>query len=258
MSVARMQEIVKRMRALGVIVHEEPGCWSRGNGQSPAYEGILNHHTATGYANTDLGILIHGRPDLDGPLCNFTTWANGDLGVIAAFPANHAGASGGYNTAPLPATGLFNCHVIGNEIAYPGSQPMTPQQRRTSLLLSKVVVDVCGGGNINRVKGHCETSITGKWDPGYAPGKTIDMNQFRADAARAQGDDDMPYLDWDDKNRNAMVNNVADEMMKRLKPTLDMLAAQLVPDPAWKWKSTVTNAVNTINSTLQDKTVGTK
>lgn len=243
MSVARIQEIVARMRALGVVVHEEPGCWSRGNGQLPAYGGIVNHHTATGYVNTNLGILIHGRPDLDGPLCNFTTWANGDLGLIAAFPANHAGASGGYDTAPLPVTGLFNRCVIGNEIAYPGTSPMTREQRRTATTLSKVCVDVCGGGDLRRIKLHAGTSITGKWDAGDGPGHTIDINKFRADAAVSitQGDDDMAYKDWPMEDRNELVNNVATEVVNRLVTTP---GAPLHVDTKWTPHNPVGLAAN--------------
>lgn len=186
MSVARIAEIAKRFAAVsGRAVHYEPGWEWRGNGQTSAYEGIVNHHTATGYANQNLGVLINGRPDLDGPLCNFCTWPNGDIGVIAAHPANHAGASGGYNTAPLPNTGAFNKFVIGNEIIYPGNSPMTPEQYRSATILSRIAVDVVGWGDPARVKAHAETSVTGKWDPGYAPGKTIDMSAFRRDVRNA-------------------------------------------------------------------------
>lgn len=251
MSVARIREIVARMRALGFVVHEEPGCWTRGNGQSPDYRGIVNHHTATKLANANLGILIHGRPDLDGPLCNFTTWANGDVGLIAVFPANHAGASGGYDTAPLPVTGLFNKLVIGNEIAYTGEEPMTRPQYHTSTTLSKVVVDVCADGDIRCIKAHAGTSVTGKWDPGYARGKTIDMNQFRRDAAgsgQALGDDDVAYKDWPMDDRNTLVANVCDEMMKRLQPLFDGIVP---PKDGKPWRSAVWNAANSANAGIQ-------
>lgn len=185
MSVARAREVMARLRAAGITVHEQPGWETRGNGQTSAYEGIIIHHTATGEANQNLSVLINGRSDLSGPLCNTCGWADGSVGLIAAHPANHAGASGGYNTAPLPKTGLFNKLVWGHEIIYPGSSPMTPQQYRTAGILAKICTDVFGYSDINRAKGHAETSITGKWDPGYAPGKTLDLNKFRADARNA-------------------------------------------------------------------------
>lgn len=182
MSVARANEVMARLRAAGITVHEQAGWQTRGNGMSSAYEGFIWHHTATGFANANLGVLINGRSDLAGPLCNTCGWADGSVGMISANPANHAGASGGYNTAPLPKTGLFNKYVWGHEIIYPGDQPMTAPQYRTAGILAKICTDVFGYGDINRSKGHAETSVTGKWDPGYAPGKTLDLNKFRSDA----------------------------------------------------------------------------
>jgi len=185
MSVARTREIIARLKAAGITVHEQAGWETRGNGQSPAYEGFEWHHTATPFANQNLGILINGRSDLSGPLCNSCGWADGSVGIIAAFPANHAGASGGYNTSPLPKTGLFNKLVWGHEIIYPGTSPMTAAQYRTATILAKICTDIFGYSDINRAKGHAETSITGKWDPGYASGKTYDLNKMRADARGA-------------------------------------------------------------------------
>lgn len=182
MSVARANEVIARLRAAGITVHEQPGWQTRGNGMSSAYEGFSWHHTATAPSNANLGILINGRSDLSGPLCNTCGWADGSVGMIAANPANHAGASGGYNTAPLPRTSLFNKLMWGHEIIYPGDKPMSAAQYKTACILAKICTDVFGYGDINRAKGHAETSITGKWDPGYAPGRTLDLNKFRSDA----------------------------------------------------------------------------
>ncbi|WP_158892933.1 peptidoglycan recognition protein family protein [Amycolatopsis anabasis] len=199
MSVARAREVRDRLRALGFVVHEWPGWESRGNGQSSAYEGAIWHHTGSAYGSAYRG-LVDGRPDLSGPLCNFAGNADGSFTLIAAHPANHAGASGGRNTAPLPRTRTFNRCVMGLEIVYPGDKPMTDAQYRAMLAWGKVTTDVFGFSDINRVKGHAETSITGKWDPGFAPGKTIDLNKARADARAGKGGDDM----FEDGDRNAL------------------------------------------------------
>jgi hypothetical protein len=188
--VGAVQEIVNRLRARGIVVHEWAGWQSRGNGQSEAYVGGLVHHTATAYGMAP-AILVDGRSDLAGPLCNFAGNHDGTLTVIAAGPANHAGASGGRSMGPLPVTTSLNRRVVGLEIVYPGASPMTAAQYRTACVWARVVADVCGGGNIESVRAHAETSVTGKWDPGYAPGKTIDMARFRQDAAGAQGADDL-------------------------------------------------------------------
>lgn len=178
MSVARCREINARLRAAGVVVHEWAGWEYRGNGQSSAYEGALVHHTATPFGFAPR-ILVDGRSDLSGPLCNYAGNVDGSVTVIAAHPANHAGASGGRSMGPLPVTSLFNRRVLGLEIVYPGNVPMKDAQYRTALLWSRIATDVVGFGNIDRARAHAETSITGKWDPGFASGLTINMLAFR-------------------------------------------------------------------------------
>jgi hypothetical protein len=208
MSVARCLEINARLRAAGITVREASGWQSRGNGQTSAYEGGLVHHTATGYGIAVPGtgpgnLLINGRPDLRGPLCNYAVNEDGSITVIAAHPANHAGASGGRSMGPLPTTSLFNRRVLGLEIVYPGTSPMRDAQYRSALVWARVVADVVGRGDIERVRAHAETSITGKWDPGEAPNKTIDMAAFRRAAKALSLEDDMQLtdrVDWDKIN----------------------------------------------------------
>lgn len=207
MSVARCLEINARLRAAGVTVREASGWQDRGNGQSSAYEGGLVHHTATGFGiampGTGQGnLLINGRPDLKGPLCNYAGNDDGSLTVIAAHPANHAGASGGRSMGPLPTTSLFNRRVLGLEIVYPGTTPMRAAQYQSALVWARVVADVVGDGDIERVRAHAETSITGKFDPGDAPGRTIDMAAFRRAASSILEDDMSVYdrVDWEKVN----------------------------------------------------------
>jgi hypothetical protein len=147
----------------------------------------LVHHTASAFAVARPGtgiydLLVRGRSDLPGPLCNWAGNSDGSVTYIAAHPANHAGASGGRSMGPLPVTSLFNRRVMGLEIVYPGTEPMRDAQYRTALIWSRIVTDVCGFGNIQRARAHAETSITGKFDPGDAPGRTINMAAFRTAA----------------------------------------------------------------------------
>ncbi|GAB3451494.1 hypothetical protein GCM10027436_49660 [Actinophytocola sediminis] len=184
------------MRSAGITVREASGWQSRGNGQTSAYEGGIVHHTATGFGialpGTGVGdLLIKGRSDLRGPLCNYAGNDDGSITVIAAHPANHAGASGGRSMGPLPTTTSFNRRVLGLEIVYPGTQPMRPAQYRAATVWANAVATVCGRGDIQRVRAHAETSVTGKWDPGEAPGRTINMTAFR-NAARNLEDDLTP------------------------------------------------------------------
>ncbi|RZQ60466.1 N-acetylmuramoyl-L-alanine amidase [Amycolatopsis suaedae] len=189
--------VVAELRRRGMTVHEWPGWQNRGNGDSADWCGGLVHHTGGSYSMA-YALLADGRGGRDplaGPLCNFAGNVDGTLTVIAAGVANHAGASGGKSMGPLPVTGRFNRRVMGLEICYPGDAPMRDAQYRAALVWARVVADVCGGGDIQRVRAHAETSVKGKWDPGYAEGKTIDMNKFRAEAAVAEGGDDMALDD---------------------------------------------------------------
>ncbi|MDQ3223153.1 MAG: N-acetylmuramoyl-L-alanine amidase [Gemmatimonadota bacterium] len=194
MSVAIGRAIRDGLRARGVTVHESPGpgvyvarpgSWEgRGNGQTSRYKGLVVHHTAGNFGR-DYSTLYNGRSDLPGPLCNTSGNEDGSVTMIAAHPANHAGASGGWDTAPLPRTSSFNAEVWGHEICYPGTVPMRDAQYRTATILGRVVCDVLGVPE-SHIKFHQGTSVTGKWDPGYANGKTYDIAAFRREAASVQ------------------------------------------------------------------------
>jgi hypothetical protein len=197
MSVARCLEINARLRAAGVVVHEMTGWQSRGNGMSSAYEGGLIHHTggALGMALPGTGpgdLLVRGRKGLSGPLCNYAGNEDGSVTLIPAHPANHAGTSGGRSMGPLPVTTLFNKRVLGLEIVYPGTSPMRDVQYHAAVTWARAVVGVCGRGDVQRIRAHAETSVTGKWDPGNAPGRPIDMTAFRNAVASGQENDLTP------------------------------------------------------------------
>lgn len=179
MSVSFTNAVVDGLRRHGVVVHFIDGWQWRGNGQSSAYVGMVWHHTATNYGFAP-SILWNGRSDLSGPLCNSAGNADGSVTIVAAHPANHAGASGGRAMGPLPTTRSFNKYVWGHEVVYPGTKPMTDAQYRTSLILAGVVSGVLGRPNPEWVRQHFETSVTGKWDPGYAPGRTYSARDMRA------------------------------------------------------------------------------
>lgn len=192
MSVTFAREYVRRMRAFGIRVDEHPGCYTRGNGQTSRYRGPLTHHTGAPF-DGGFDVLVNGRSDLRGPLCNVNTWADGHQTLIAAHPANHAGAAGGSWARPYPDTRLFNPMVWGNEIMYPGSRPMTAAQYLTALIGAGVAVMIAHGlrtlDELERylewARLHGETSVTGKWDAGYASGRMIDRHQFRRDIVPA-------------------------------------------------------------------------
>jgi hypothetical protein len=160
--------------------------------------GVLMHHTANraSYANPapGLNILNNGRPDLLGPLCHSSGDFDGTIRIHSACRANHGGnarASG-----PIPA-GSANTLYLGHEINYAGVTPMSPQQRHSAVLWGAAFCAVTGRGP-GVVRAHAETSVTGKWDPGFAMDRTINMNEFRAHVAAAlKGDDVSAQEVWD-------------------------------------------------------------
>jgi len=174
-------EAVQRgLSEYGVPWYLVDGASSRGTGATPDFQGLLVHHTATPVGKAPLDLLAYeGRPDLSPPLCNSAGEGDGTIAIIAYGTANHAGASGGYSMGPLPITKSFNHCVWGHEIVYPGTSPMTDAQYASAVALGAVISDVLGRPSAEWVRAHAETSVTGKWDPGYAPNKTINMHAFR-------------------------------------------------------------------------------
>lgn len=183
MSVSFAKAVVAHLRGWGFTVIEVDGCYMRGNGQTSAYIGSVTHHTAGGN-NVKLDqILISGRSDLSGPLCNTAVGYDGTIYLVAAHPANHAGASGGWDTAPLPVTGMFNRLTWGTEAMYNGVSPMPDAQYDSAAAIAAAVSRVTGN-DLRHAKLHQGTSIQGKFDIGYAPGKTYDVVKFREHAQK--------------------------------------------------------------------------
>ena len=170
------------LRSAGLNVVETPGWKTRtASGPQPLPVGVLEHHTATltsyGRPAPTVQLCIDGRPDLDGPLCHGVIAYNGVIHLIAAGRANHAGKAKA--SGPNPA-GDGNTLYVGFEWDYQGvKQGPSPEQydaavRATAAVLKRI------GRPADAARGHRETSVTGKIDPGL-----VDLNRFRADVARA-------------------------------------------------------------------------
>lgn len=213
-----VRQLVDELRRRGVTVHEWPGWDGRGNADggigAPVTQisprGAVIHHTATPYGSAYEGLVSSTRPDLlGGCLCNFAGNEDGSLTVIASGLAWHAGFGVGPDLGPVLSK-IPNIHnemnrlTVGLEIVYPGDRPMHDVQYRTATIFAAAVADLFADGDIECARAHAETNgdVPGghqKWDPGYAPNKTIDMAKFRrdADATRHQQpvEDDMPRFD---------------------------------------------------------------
>jgi hypothetical protein len=185
MSVGFANAVADGLRHNGVVVSFEPGWETRGNGYTfpnGRPQGLITHHTGSDYG-TGLSILVNGRSDLDPPLCNCCTYPDGRIHIIAAQPANHAGAAAGKSLGPFTPGGLFNPRVWGNEVMYPGTLPWTKQQYRSARVLGAVICGILGYKDAEHVRGHYETSGEGKWDPGIGQGSGLSfpMAVFRSE-----------------------------------------------------------------------------
>ena len=82
------------LRAAGLKVALVDGWETRGSENVTKTLGVICHHTATvgGGNMPTLGLLIKGRADLKGPLCQLGLGRDGTYYVVAAGRANHAGA----------------------------------------------------------------------------------------------------------------------------------------------------------------------
>jgi hypothetical protein len=99
------------LRDAGLEVLEHSGWQNRGHGDMAAVQGILCHHTCGPLHGDlpDVNVLVEGRPDLGGPLCNLGLGRSGKFYMIAAGKGWHAGRGNWQGVTD------GNAHLIGIE-----------------------------------------------------------------------------------------------------------------------------------------------
>lgn len=169
------------LRAAGLAVDPVGGWEGAGRPSSTgAFDpfGVLIHHTGATSSSArpapSLNTCIYGRDDLPGPLCQLLIAYDGHVHLIAAGRANHAGQARA--SGPMPA-GDGNAFYVGIECDYDGTQRMSAVQYDTMVAAAAAIIGEFGVG-ADHVRGHKETSTTGKWDPGG-----YEMNDIRSDIA---------------------------------------------------------------------------
>ncbi|SDZ59035.1 N-acetylmuramoyl-L-alanine amidase [Saccharopolyspora shandongensis] len=215
------------LRAAGLRVVETPGWRERtARGTQPRPLGVLNHHTATptSYARPapTVQTCINGRPDLDGPLCHAVIGYDGTVHLIAAGRANHAGKAKA--SGPNPG-GDGNALYVGFEWDYHGvNQSPSPEQYTAAVRATRAVLAKLGRP-AEAARGHRETSVTGKIDPGH-----VDLDQFRRDVAAgtstAPGGIESMALDtvWRDSyGNNQTVHSFMAETQRDLNEVRDVI-----------------------------------
>lgn len=225
------KDLAKTLRAYGLKVVVVPGYATRGRpastgGFDPV--GVLCHHTATRKTSlvaSVLRLLVSGRSDLPGPLCQIGLGRDGTVYLIASGRANHAGTAKSVGTV---SAGDGNSLYIGVEAFNDGvGEPWPAVQYNAYVLLCAVLSLKVTGNSANTVAGHKETSVTGKIDPRF------DMSDFRNKVAVKMGDLEKPKVK---NSRGKYVDHALQDLKKasgneaRMKKIQAAIAAlRLVP-----------------------------
>jgi hypothetical protein len=220
------------LRSKGLRVVEVPGWQTRGRPASTgdfAPVGVLNHHTATNRTDWTnqrvVNLLVNGRADLPGPLSQLGLDRDGVVYIVASGRCNHAGTARASGTV---AAGDGNKLYIGLEVFNDGvGEHYPPAQYDAQVLLNAVLSVEITGNSVNTVRGHKETSTSGKPDPRF------DMNAFRAQVAAKMTElvePDDP-IDDDPDDPETTVAGFGLWMWYSGKPTTDQI---LQPGGGWK------------------------
>jgi hypothetical protein len=186
MTQRRLHDLPAILRKAGLKVVEVPGWETRSRpewtgGFDPV--GNLWHHTGAKDTNPlsledDFAyarwLAEVGRSDLPAPLCQLSVGRNGTVYVCAAGRGNHAGRAKA--SGPVPA-GDGNALYLGWECQNTGSEGWSGPQYE-AMVKAAAATSLAYGWTASANRGHRETSLTGKWDPGR-----LDLDEFRADVA---------------------------------------------------------------------------
>lgn len=205
--------IIEALKDWGLVVRETSGWKTRG---SPDFSprGHVCHHDVIGDQEGTHdkvpSIIIDGRSDLPGPLANFWLERDGDVHLVAAGRANHAG-SGGWR-------GLSgNSTVWGTEANSLGT-PDDPWPEVQLEAWAKLCAATCefSGFDPSMVCGHKEWT-TRKIDP-----HTIDMDAFRTQV-KLQEKDGLTVADITslEKKLDRLIEVTINQSTRRIKADLN-------------------------------------
>lgn len=175
-AVRMMEEAAALMDDAGLTVKASSGWKDRGKSSDVHYWAVLAHHTASTSDNDAL--LINGRPDVSGPLCNWALHANGDWVTIASGRANHAGEG------TLPSSESQGIEATG-PWGYPDTYGPAAFKQYDQYELGVACLLAAMNADIDDLFGHKETArpVGRKIDPYF------DMDPFRKGVATAEEDD---------------------------------------------------------------------
>jgi hypothetical protein len=143
--VSGMRRVAAVLKARGIKVTEVSGWATRGRSTFDP-RAVVCHWTAAGVPVTAL--LVHGRPGIPGPLCNFEVLpGSGGVRLVAAGKANHAGVA---------RSGFTNSVAFGIEAAGP---PISRDEFKVYQALVAAICRVYGISVHDRVRDHREVAL---------------------------------------------------------------------------------------------------
>lgn len=160
----RLTWLADVLRGAGCTVVAHDGWQARGK-ELLEVRGVVWHHTASGPNWTDdrvAALLIAGRPDLPGPLCQLGLDRAGRYHLIAAGKGNHNGY------------GEWGNQAIGIEAFNDGKGEPWPTAQVDAYVAGTAALCRRAGLTAARVKGHRETDPARKIDPAG-----LDMAEMR-------------------------------------------------------------------------------
>src|SRR6266446_2774806 len=211
----------------GLTVIEVPGWQNRGHGDEGKVLGVLCHHTCGPLHGDlpDLNVLIDGRPDLGGPLCNLGLGRSGTFYTIAAGKGWHAGrgqwqgiTDGNAHFVGIEAENIGTSNADGSpKEPWPAVQ-MDAYKRGCAAILRHV------GAQPIMCAGHKEYALPHgrKDDPNF------DMNAFRNDVAALMGTSIRPIPKPEPVHKPLVKPSIVQVRLKSMttpKPSLDPFEA---------------------------------
>jgi hypothetical protein len=166
-----MRKVAAILKAGGVRVTEVGGWTTRGRSRFEP-RAVVCHWTAAPSSVTSL--LIHGRPGIPGPLCNFEVLPrDGGVRLVAAGKANHAGVA---------RRGFTNSVSFGIEAAGP---PISKEEFKVYQALVSAICKVYGIDVHDRVRDHREVALP--FGRKVDISSQYDMTNFRAKVTGLHG-----------------------------------------------------------------------
>lgn len=191
----RLTDLADYLRRQGLTVVEAEG-WKRRGPELPGKPGtIIAHHTATPTrAKGDLPtlrLLIDGRSDLPGPLCQIALSRSGVVYMVAGGKANHAGKGEwrGQTTSAL---------TLGIEAEHAGGSSPWPAKQYDAYVALCAALCRYLEVDPNRVCGHKEWALPRgrKTDPNFDMDRFREQVRARLSPTPTDDEDEMKPEDW--------------------------------------------------------------